>query len=243
MRFSLSGAGRGARISNMAGFPGFPPQTLRFLRRLEKNNNREWFQEHKSDYEAYVKAPMHELVTALGEDLEKFAKGFQTDPKKAIYRIYRDVRFSNDKRPYKTHIAASFYPKAMGKNTGVCYYFHIAPKEILLGGGVYMPGPRELYAIRKRLSQDAATYRRLTGASNFKRLFGEVRGERLKRPPKGFSAQDPALDLLLGKQFLAAAELPPETAETAQLQGEIAKRFETISPWIDWLNEAIAESS
>lgn len=224
----------------MARFPGFPPQTLKFLRQLDKNNDRDWFQAHKIDYETYVKAPMHSLVMALGEDLEKFASGFQTDPKKAIYRIYRDIRFSNDKRPYKTHVAASFFPKAMEKCAGAGYYFHISPKEIFLGGGVYMPGPKELHAIRKRLSQDAASYRRLTGSAGFKRLFGEVQGERLKRPPKGFSGDDPALDLLLGKQFLASAQLPPQTAETAKLQREISKRFEALHPWIDWLNEAVA---
>lgn len=224
----------------MDRFPGFPPQALKFLRQLEKNNNREWFQEHKSDYEAYVKAPMHEVVMALGEDLEKFATGFQTDPKKAIYRIYRDVRFSNDKRPYKTHMAASFFPKAMEKHAGAGYYFHISPEEIFLGGGVYMPGPKELYAIRKRLSREAAGYRKLTAAAGFKRWFGEVQGERLKRPPKGFSAEDPALDLLLGKQFLASAQLPAATAETPKLQTEITKRFAALDPWIDWLNEAIA---
>lgn len=224
----------------MARFPGFPPQTLQFLRRLEKNNNREWFQAHKDDYETFVKAPMHELVTAVGADLEKFASGFQTDPKKAIYRIYRDIRFSNDKRPYKTHIAATFFPKGAEKHAAAGYYFHIAPKEIFLGGGVYMPGPRTLYAIRKRLSREAASYRKLTGAAAFKRLLGEVQGERLKRPPKGFSPDDPAVDLLLGKQFLAAAQLPPDVAETPQLQTEVSKRFEALHPWIDWLNEAIA---
>lgn len=182
---------------------------------------------------------MHELVMSLGEDLEKFANGFQTDPKKAIYRIHRDVRFSNDKRPYKTHAAALFFPKAMEKHAGAGYYFHISPEEIFLGGGVYMPGPRELHAIRKRLSEDAASYRKLTGAASFKRLFGEVQGERLKRPPKGFSADDPAMDLLLGKQFLASAQLPPETAETPKLQTEISKRFEALHPWVDWLNAAV----
>jgi len=223
----------------MARFTGFPPQALKFLRQLEKNNDREWFQAHKSDFEGYLKAPIHDLVTALGEDLDKFATGFQTDPKKAIYRIYRDVRFSNDKRPYKTNVAASFFPKAMEKHAGAGYYFQVAPKEILLGAGVYKPGPKELFAIRKRRSKDAAAYRKLTSAAAFKRLFGEVQGERLKRPPKGFSQDDPALDLLLGKQFLASAQLPAELAETPKLQTEITKQFQALQPWIDWLNDAV----
>lgn len=227
----------------MARFPGFPPEMLKFLRQLAKNNDREWFQAHKSDYETYVKEPLHELVLALGDDLAKFSPGFQTDPQKAIYRIYRDIRFSNDKRPYKTHIAASFFPKALQKHAGAGYYFHISPEEIFLGGGVYRPGPKELFAIRKRLTKEAAAYRKLTAASGFKRQFGEVRGETLKRPPKGFSPNDPALDLLLPKQWLVSAQLPVELAESPKLQAEIAKRFETIQPWIDWLNGAVKGSN
>lgn len=227
----------------MARFPGFPPQTLQFLRQLEKNNNREWFQAHKDDYESYVKAPMHEFVVAIGEDLEKFASGFQTDPKKAIYRIYRDIRFSNDKRPYKTHIAATFFPKGAEKHAAAGYYFHVAADQVFVGGGAYMPWAKELYAIRKRLSKDAANYRKLTGAAAFQQLFGDVQGERLKRPPKGFSPDDPALDLLLGKQFLALAQLPPDLAETPKLQAEISKRFAALHPWITWLNGAIAAAA
>lgn len=223
----------------MARFPGFPPEALKFLRQLSKNNNRDWFQAHKSDYETYVKEPLHNFVLALADDLDQFAPGYQTDPKKAIYRIYRDIRFSNDKRPYKTHISASFFPKRMEKHAGAGYYFHISGTEVFLGAGVYRAGPKELYAIRKRLSAEPAAYRKLISAAAFKRQFGAPEGERLKRPPKGFSADDPALDLILGKQFLASTQLAVEVAQTPRLQSEIIKRFRTLQPWIDWLNEAV----
>jgi uncharacterized protein (TIGR02453 family) len=223
----------------MARFKGFPPEALPFLQQLADNNNREWFQAHKSDYASHLDRPLHELVLALGDDLDTFSPGYQTDPKKAIYRIYRDVRFSANKQPYKTHVSASFFPKWMQKHMGGGYYFHFSATEFFLGGGVYRAGSKEVYAIRKRLSKEPETYRKLVSAPSFKRLFGEVQGERLKRAPKGFSPEDPAIDLLLGKQFLASAQLPIELARTSKLQAEITKHFKTLQPWIDWLNEAV----
>ena len=223
----------------MARFRGFPPEALQFLQQLAENNNREWFQAHKSDYEVQLKQPLHELVVALGDDLDEFSPGYQTDPKKAIYRIYRDVRFSANKQPYKTHVSASFFPKWMEKHAGGGYYFHFSPTEFFVGGGVYRAGSREVFAIRKRLSKDPDAYRKLVAAPGFKRLFGEVQGERLKRAPKGFSPDDPAIDLLRGKQFLASTQVPIELAETPKLQAAIIKRFRTLQPWIDWFNEAV----
>ena len=119
-------------------------------------------------------------------------RSYLTDPKKAIYRIYRDTRFSNDKTPYKTHVAASFNHKALVKHTAAGFYFHLSPDEILMGGGVYMPGSSELLAIRRHISADPAAYEALTKARPFKRYFGEVTGAKLSRPPKGFAADDPA---------------------------------------------------
>lgn len=223
----------------MSRFRGFPPEALVFLRQLAANNNREWFQANKSDYETHLQQPLDKLVFALGDELDKFSPGFQTDPKKAIYRIYRDVRFSADKQPYKTHVSASFFPKWMQKHMGGGYYFHFSATEFFLGGGVYRAGSKEVYAIRKRLHQDPATYRKLVAAASFKRHFGEVQGDRLKRAPKGFSPEDPAIDLLVGKQFLASTQLPIELAETPKLQAEIVKHFKTLQPWIDWLNDAV----
>lgn len=223
----------------MPRFRGFPPEALSFLQQLAANNNREWFQANKSDYDTHLKQPLDELVLSLGDELDKFSPGFQTDPKKAIYRIYRDVRFSANKQPYKTHVSASFFPKWMQKHMGGGYYFHFSATEFFLGGGVYRAGSKEVYAIRKRLHQDPVAYRKLVAAASFKRLFGEVEGERLKRAPKGFSPEDPAIDLLLGKQFLASTQLPIALAETPKLQSEIVKHFKALQPWIDWLNDAV----
>ena len=121
------------------GFDGFSPETLRFLRQLKGNNNREWFLAHKDIYEQKVKAPMTELVLDLGQAMKQVAPELVVDPKRAIYRIYRDLRFSADKSPYKTHVAAIFVPRGIPKKTEACLYFHIEPAQVLVAGGVYMP--------------------------------------------------------------------------------------------------------
>ncbi|MEZ5366441.1 MAG: DUF2461 domain-containing protein [Bryobacterales bacterium] len=223
----------------MARFSGFPKQGLQFLRNLAKNNDREWFQEHKGDFEQYVKAPMTELVLELGEDFESFAPHYLTDPKKAIYRIYRDTRFSNDKTPYKTHVAASFNHKSLVKHAAAGFYFHLSPKELLVGGGVYMPGSSELLAIRRQISADPKRYEKIVTAKPFQRYFGAVTGERLSRPPKGFLAGDPAIEMLKQKQFLASEMLDPELALSPKLLPELSRRFQALAPFIDYLNQPL----
>ena len=223
----------------MPRFSGFPKEGLKLLRDLKKNNDREWFQARKSLYEETVKGPMTELVLALGEDFEQFAPDYLTDPKKAIYRIYRDTRFSHDKTPYKTHVAASFNHKALVKHAAAGYYFHFSPTELLIGGGVYMPGSAELLAIRRHISGDPAAYKAIVSARPFKRFFGEVTGERLKRPPKGFSPDDPAIETLKQKQFLAGENLDPKLTLSPKLLPELSKRFKALAPFIDYLNQPL----
>lgn len=223
----------------MARFPGFPKEGLQFLGDLKKNNDREWFKARKTVYEETIKAPMIELVLALGEEFESFAPGYLTDPKKAIYRIYRDTRFSNNKAPYKTHVAASFNHKSLVKHAAAGFYFHFSPEELLVGGGVYMPGSAELLAIRRHISADPAAYRSIVSARPFERYFGEVTGERLKRPPKGFLPDDPAVEVLKQKQFLAAESLDPELALSPKLLPELRKRFAALAPFIEYLNQPL----
>jgi uncharacterized protein (TIGR02453 family) len=223
-----------------ARFPGFPAVGLTFLRDLKANNNREWFTPRKMVYEQTVKRPMTELVLALAEEFRTFAPDVIADPAKCIYRIYRDVRFSNDKSPYKTHVAASFYPRGIPKHAGAGYYVHIAPEEVLIGGGVYMPGSQELFAIRQKIAAKPEAIRVIVADRNFKKLFGELEGEKLKRVPKGFAPDDPAADLLVHKQFLASVTLPAEAATEKKFFTELVKYFKAISLLIDFLNEPLA---
>ena len=217
-------------------FPGFPPETRKFLRNLKRNNRREWFQPRKETFDEVVKEPMTELVLALGETLRDVAPELNTDPKKAVYRIYRDTRFAKDKSPYKTWTAAVFSPRGYPKHAAAGAYFHVGPDEILVGGGIYAPGSNELRALREHIGDNADELRAILGDKTFRKTFGEMSGERLKRVPKGFPAHHPAADLLVYKQFLAGANLDPAMAETPKLYTHLVKLFSTLMPFLRFLN-------
>src|SRR5215471_3028423 len=135
-------------------FPGYSPAALDFLRKLARNNRRPWFQRNKHIYEQEIKAPTVELVTAINHQLMEFAPNYISAPKKAIFRIYRDTRFSHDKTPYKTRVAVVFHVQsAQSKTSGAFFYFHFNAKELLIWGGVYMPPPEELRAFRALLAE------------------------------------------------------------------------------------------
>ena len=136
-----------------SGFPGFPPEAIRFFRGLVRNNRREWFQPRKQTFDEKVKAPMVELVAELNRVMMEFAPDYVTDAGKAIYRFYRDTRFSPDKTPYKTQIAASFPRRGNAKHGGAGYYFAISHKGVDVGGGIYMPPPEALLAVRMHIAE------------------------------------------------------------------------------------------
>ncbi|MGA2157007.1 MAG: DUF2461 domain-containing protein [Bryobacteraceae bacterium] len=219
-----------------SGFAGFPPEAMEFLRGLARNNRREWFLPRKAVYETSVKQPMRELVTALNQALAGFAPEYATDPEKAIFRIYRDVRFSKDKKPYKEHIAASF-PLHGGMAHGHGgFYVAISRKEVAVGGGVYMPEPAALLAIRNHIAERHAELRRILANPKVRRLLGDLQGEQLARVPKGFCADHPAADLLRFKQFVLYVELPPGIATSPTLYQEIVDRFRSMVPFLRFLN-------
>jgi uncharacterized protein (TIGR02453 family) len=217
-------------------FPGFTPEALRFLRQLKRHNDRLWFSEHKETYEQDVKSPMVELVAALGREMLRYAPEMMVEPSRVIYRIYRDIRFSPDKRPYKTHIAAVFTPEGIPKHAGASFYFHVSPEEVLIAGGVYMPGSTELLAIRSYIAGHHEQLREIVSKGAFRKLFGELEGERLSRPPKGFASDHPAIDLLRYKQFLVSATHPSMLAESRELYSEINRHFQTMMPLVRFLN-------
>ncbi len=223
-----------------ARFGGFPPEGMTFLRGLARNNRREWFLPRKEIFEQSVKAPMVALVEALNEDLGEYAPDYVTDPAKAIYRFYRDVRFSSDKSPYKDHIAASFGKRGMVRHQAAGYYFSVSPKEIEVGGGIYLPLPETLAAVRRHVAEHHETFRELSAGRTVKSLLGDVQGDQLSRVPKGYCADHPAADLLRLKQYLLYTVLEPGIGTTPRLFTEVAKRFRAMAPWIDFLNAPLA---
>src|SRR5215471_18144777 len=166
-------------------FAGFPPEALKFLRSLARNNRREWFQPRKEIFETKVKAPMVELAEAVNAELLQFAPDHINDPKNAIYRIYRDTRFSSDKTPYKTHIAASFPWRGLPKHEGAGLYFHVSPTEVWIGGGMYAPQTTQLQAVREHIARNPRRLGSIVESVKFKRAVGALEGEQLQRVPRG----------------------------------------------------------
>ncbi len=220
----------------MAGFAGFPKETLTFFRDLKKNNDREWLEAHKELFETKVKAPMVALVGELNADLSRFAPDHVTDPKRAIYRIYRDTRFSKDKTPYKTHIAANFSHRLLDKHAGAGFYCAVSHKSVDFGGGIYMPGPDEILILRNLFSERHEEFNRITGAKAFRALLGDLQGDQLARAPKGFPADHPAEALLRRKQWYWFVELDAELATTPKLLPELKKRIQALLPAVEFFN-------
>ena len=223
-----------------SAFPGFPSEGVQFFRGLARNNKREWFQPRKAIFEEKVKAPMQELVAALNASLMGYAPEYVTDPAKAVYRFYRDTRFSKDKSPYKQQIAASFRRRGLEQHQGAGFYFAVSHKEVAVGGGIYMPMPETLLAVRNHLAGHHEEFRRITESRTVRKLLGVVQGEQLTRTPKGFPGGHPADDLLRMKQFLLYVELPPDMVTTPRLYREIDARFRAMAPFLEFLNAPLA---
>jgi uncharacterized protein (TIGR02453 family) len=221
-------------------FPCFPPEALLFFRALARNNNREWFLPRKPLFEEKVKEPMRQLVEALNLALHDFAPEYETYPDKAIFRIYRDIRFSKDKKPYKEHIAATFHRRGTTTHGQAGYYVAISHKEVAVGGGVYMPDPPQLLAIRQRIAERHEEFRHILAARSVRKLLGSLEGAQLSRVPRGFPADHPAADLLRFKYYILYKELPPSLATSPALYKQIVDRFRVMVPFMRFLTESFA---
>ena len=216
-------------------FPGFSREALDFFRDLEQNNQREWFQPRKEYFEAQVREPMLLLVELLNGQLARFAPEYVTDPKKAVFRIYRDTRFSANKTPYKVHIAASFGRRGL-ETGGAGYYFSISHKNVEVGGGLYHPPANLLLQERSHIADTHEEFRKLLKNAKLRKLMGDLSGDELTRAPKGFAPDHPAADLIRKKDWVLFAELAPDAALSASILKDVASRFEAIAPVLDYLN-------
>src|SRR4051812_4581362 len=190
----------------------FTIKTIRFLRALKRNNDREWFRARKAQYEADVRQPMIALIGRLAADFKSFAPDFISEPKVSLYRIYRDTRFSADKTPLKTHASAHFPMRGLPKGEGGSLYVEIAPTWVWMGGGLYMPSSPQLHAIRAHISTTHPRLHRLVTTAAFRKVVGTLEGERLSRVPRGYAKDHPAAHYLQFKQFLAGREFDAEFA-------------------------------
>ncbi len=222
------------------GFAGFPKEGIAFLKALKRHNAREWFQPRKETFDAAVRAPMVELIIALQRGIAGFAPDHAAgDPAKAIYRIYRDTRFSHDKTPYKTHIAAVLSHRDMDKNASPGYYFSVGADEIEVGGGLYLLLPQHLIQVRTAIAAQPERFDRIVKDRTLSKLLGGLQGARLTRPPKGFAPEHPAAEHLKFKQFFVYKTLEPSIALTPRLYTELLTRFKAMAPLVDFLCEAL----
>jgi uncharacterized protein (TIGR02453 family) len=222
-------------------FDGFPREGIDFMKRLKRNNNRPWFEKHKEEYESSVKLPMQSLISALRPHFDRFAPEFDINPKRSLFRIYRDVRFSKDKTPYKTHVAAHFVLRGKPKGVeGSGYYLHIEPGEVFLGGGIYMPDNDQLKKIRRAIADHSNEFLSIIQNQRFRKCFGKLEGDKLQRAPKGYEPDHPMVEWLKYKQFFVGVEWAESKCLKVKFVSEIAAVFEVASPLVRFLNEAMS---
>ena len=220
-------------------FSGFPPEAIQFLADLAANNDRAWFQPRKADYERWLKQPLEALCVALDERFRARGIPLQADAARSPFRIYRDVRFSKDKSPYKTHVSASFpwIERAPGSdemgNPGG--YFHLAAGEAFVGGGLWHPPVIKLAAFRKAVMDDPSGVRRLLDEPEFAGRFGAISGDTLKRVPRGFPADHPEAELLKLKDMTFGQRLSDEDVLSPRLPDVVAESLQVAVPIMGFL--------
>lgn len=217
-------------------------KNLVFLRKLKENNNREWFENHRDEYEQ----SQQELI-AFADGLIRHIQGFDPaigpqKPKDTIFRIYRDVRFSNDKSPYKTARGVVIKPGGRKSSFGA-YYVHIEPGAGFVGGGIYHPAKSVLDAMRRKIYFEYESFFRIMKEESFKNTFGTVRSrEKLKRMPKGYEVGHPAEEYLKFKNYLIDTSLSDEQLTNPRLAELLAQKQQAAQPFIHFINEAVEEA-
>jgi uncharacterized protein (TIGR02453 family) len=223
-------------------FRGFSEDALQFLVDLALNNERSWFQARKADYERLLKAPLEAFCDAIGDEFRAQGVPLESDARKSPFRIYRDVRFSKDKSPYKTNIAASF-PWAGGSGraggegwAGAGGYFHMAPDGSYIGGGMWHPEPARLAAFRRAVDEEPKRTLAALQDKRFLARFEPVHGDALKRPPSGYAPDHPHIELLKLKDVTFGRQLSDDEAFSADLPRILAADFKLAVPVMAFLS-------
>ncbi len=217
----------------------FKKSTLKFLRELEKNNNRDWFEANKHRYESDVREPALDYIEAMAPRLAKISDHFIASPKKvggSLMRVYRDVRFSKDKIPYKTNIGIQFRHSAGKDVHAPGFYMHIEPSEVFVGAGIWRPDGATLNNVRLHIDESQADWKKIVKVINAKGFA--LSGDSLKRPPKGYSAEHPLLEDLKRKDFIAIQSLKTSMVSQDDFVKETAKLFAASKPLVRFICEA-----
>jgi uncharacterized protein (TIGR02453 family) len=228
-----------SNIAEEKALPYFRGEGIKFLSGLARNNRKEWFQARREIYERELKAPMLEIVRRVTDVMTEFSPEHLRAPEKCIMRIYRDTRFSQDKTPYKRHVAAWWACEGMERTSGGGYYFHVSAKEVVVAAGIFMPQREQLLAIRTWLLENHEEFRSLLTNKKLRKVFHEFEGVSLSRPPKGFPKDHPAIDLLRCQQWGVSATLPAEIALKPKFAAFLTESFRLASPLVRALNNPL----
>lgn len=224
-----------------ARYAGFKPETIRFLRELENNNNRDWFNENKSRYEQQVLDVALCFIESMQDPLREIAPHFTAIPKRmggSLMRVYRDTRFSKNKLPYKTNIGIQFRHEQARNVHSPGYYVHIDPDDVFLGAGMWMPESEPLLAIRERIRDKSSEWRRAKGDKTFNRHF-ELGGQSLTRPPRGFDKELPDIEDIKRKSFIAVKNMSLNDALNPRFQQKVETAFKAATPYMKFLCKAV----
>lgn len=231
-------------------FTSIRPAAIRFLTGLKKRNSKPWFEANRAVYETEIREPLKALVEEVDVLLARVAPEITGDPRRSIFRIHRDVRFSKDKSPYKTNAACWFYHRDAGRAVGgeseggAGFYFHFSPTEVFLGGGIWMPPRNSLNRVREAIAEDPKAFEKILLAPAFKRRFGTLDQEAvLKRMPRGFSEDHPAAKWLRFQSFTAGRELARSDLFSPRLPQQLARDYAAMTPFIRFLNRALGFQS
>ena len=233
----------------MTTFTGFTREAIDFLADLAANNDRAWFQPRKADYERLLKQPMEDLCVALSEVFVARSLPMVADPARSPFRIYRDVRFSKDKSPYKTHAAFWIFHRAPGRGVGQTvdggagFYFHLEPGASLVAAGLWMPPRPKLQRVRNAIADDPESWESVVLAAPFVKRFGGLNeydpGVLLKRLPRGFAPGHPAERWLRFNSFTVSRALSDADVLSPRLASVVMKDFTAMLPFARWLNRAL----
>jgi len=228
-------------MARKAGGNPFGPGLLAFLRELDANNNRDWFEKNKDRYEREVREPALEFIRSMEPLLARISNSLEASDRKvggSLMRIHRDVRFSKDKRPYKTNLGIQFRHAACKDVHAPGLYFHVDPGSFFLGAGLWHPDAAALTGIREAIVASPKAYRTALAATAFAEGF-ELEGEALKRAPRGFDPEHPLVDHLRRKDHIAVLHLTARDVTRPDLVDFVAGRFEAAKPYLAFLTRAV----
>ena len=209
---------------------------FKFFKKLEQNNNREWFEQHKPEFKK-----LETTVKQFGEALKDQLNQHDSIDRFKLFRVYRDVRFSKDKTPYKTHFGLTWHRTKPEYRGG--YYLHLKPNDIFLACGFWDPNPADLKRIRQEIDMDADEYSDIINEPNFKRIWGELQGDAVKTAPKGYAKDHPNIDLLGHKQHIFMVRYTEKDVAAADFLDRLDTALQAVRPFVDYMSAVLTTNA